>query len=378
MSMAQVDQYSGGAYTRRDSNQGPTDYEDAASPTRRDGKARICRQYVDSGSRGSGTIRGDLGLKRQRFAAAAFSPGAARLSCPRSQGSANGPCERNLPSVIDHVRLVDDLVYDVGLHKGEDSAFYLAKGYRVVAFEANDDLISSCRARFSREIAAGRMTLVEGAVSTSSKPTARFYKHPITVWGTTNTKWVARNLEAGESKPVDVPVVNFADMLRNTGMPSFMKIDIEGADTLCLEALLGFDQRPWSVSIESSQVWAELEAEFDLLERLGYYRFAVVQQATLPGRKIVTRTLDGGPLTFSFEADASGAFGSDIGPWMGRTEAMARYKRVFLAYRLLGHDLVRKTKLGRGLLGQAQRYLGIPLPGWYDTHAARSSTFGHL
>lgn len=273
--------------------------------------------------------------------------------------------------------LVDDLVYDVGLHRGEDSAFYLAKGYRVVAFEANTDLIGLCRARFSAEISAGRMAIVEGAISRSFEAMVRFYKHPNTVWGTTDEKWVARNLVVAESEAVDVPAVNFADALRNTGMPSFIKIDIEGADRLCLEALLGFDQRPRSVSIESSKDWAGLEAELSLLERLGYDSFAVVQQATIPGSEIATRTRDGSPLTFCFEDDASGAFGSDVGPWMGRAAAMARYRRIFWAYRLLGDDsLIRKTKLGRGLRGQAARYLGRPLPGWFDTHATQSSMVG--
>ena len=70
------------------------------------------------------------------------------------------------------VPLVNDLVYDVGLHKGEDSAFYLAKGYRVVAFEANPDLTSMCRARFSSEILAERLTIVEGAITASPAPSS--------------------------------------------------------------------------------------------------------------------------------------------------------------------------------------------------------------
>jgi len=272
------------------------------------------------------------------------------------------------------VPLVDDLAYDVGLHKGEDSAFYLAKGYRVVAFEANAALISLCRARFSTEIGAGRMTIVEGAISASDQPTVRFYQHPNTVWGTTDERFVARNLALGPSEAVDVPVVSFADLVRSTGMPSFIKIDIEGADRLCLEALLGFDQRPQWISIESSKDWTGLEAEFALLDQLGYDRFAVVQQASIPGSEAVTQTLNGNTLRFRFGEDASGAFGSDVGPWMRRAEAIARYRRVFLTYRLFGDDsLIRKTKLGRVVRGQADRYLSTPLPGWYDTHATRSS-----
>jgi FkbM family methyltransferase len=262
------------------------------------------------------------------------------------------------------------------MHKGEDTAFYLAKGYRVVAFEANAELVDACRQRFCAEIAAGRLTLIEGAVTDSGVATVRFYKHPLSTWGTTSEEAAERNLVVAESEPVDVPAVNFAEMLRSTGIPSFMKVDIEGSDMLCLEALLEFEQRPQSLSIESNKAdWSGIEAEFAMLERLGYDRFAVVQQGTIPGREICTRTLDGTPLEFRFEEDASGAFGSDVGPWMDRAAAIAKYKRVFLGYRLLGAgSLVRTTRLGRAFHGRAIRRLGRPLPGWFDTHAARSTS----
>ncbi len=48
-----------------------------------------------------------------------------------------------------------DLVYDVGMHRGEDTAFYLAKGYRVVGFEANPELVEACQRRFAAEIGGG-------------------------------------------------------------------------------------------------------------------------------------------------------------------------------------------------------------------------------
>jgi FkbM family methyltransferase len=275
----------------------------------------------------------------------------------------------------EQISLVDDLVYDVGMHKGEDSAFYLAKGYRVVAFEANAELVATCRQRFSSEIAAGRLTLVEGAITDSAAPSVRFYKHPLSTWGTISEEVATRNLVVAESEPVDVPAVNFVDMLRTTGIPSFMKVDIEGADMLCLEALSTFEQRPRSVSIESDKAsWATIRAEFALLAGLGYDRFAVIQQGTIPGSEIETRTLDGKPLRFRFEQDSSGAFGSDVGPWVDRAAALARYRRVLLGYRLLGAgSLVRTTRLGRRFHGALVKRLKRPVPGWFDTHAARST-----
>lgn len=276
------------------------------------------------------------------------------------------------------VPLVDDLVYDVGAHKGEDTAYYLAKGYRVVAFEANGELVRACEKRFADEIADGRLTLVEGAITDSDAPTVRFYRHPLSTWGTTSDEMVTRNLMVAASEAVDVPAVRFAEKLRETGMPSFIKIDIEGSDMICLRALLEFDHRPQSLSVESHKTdWSHIEAEFELLARLGYDRFAVVQQGDVAGRTLSTRRLDGSALTFRFDDDSSGPFGSDVGPWLDRRAAIKRYKRVFLAYRLIGaKSLLRQTRIGRRLHGIALRRLKRPLPGWYDTHAARSGEMG--
>lgn len=267
--------------------------------------------------------------------------------------------------------VTDDLIYDVGMHKGEDSAYYLALGYRVVGIEANPSLASDCRERFSTAIDLGRLTVIEGAITDSDASTVKFYVHPLSVWGTTYRSWVARNEAIAPSEEIEVATIRFADVLREHGMPHFLKIDIEGGDRVCLRELFDFRDRPRYVSIEAEQRdWAGLEHEFDTLTRLGCEQFAIVQQATIPGRSITTRGLNGKPVRYQFEADASGPFGDDVGPWLDRNTALARYRRVFVEQRLFGPgSLVRRTKLGRGLRSRAERLLDYPLPGWYDTHA---------
>jgi len=34
----------------------------------------------------------------------------------------------------------ENLVFDIGMHRGEDSEFYLKKGFRVIGVEANQEL----------------------------------------------------------------------------------------------------------------------------------------------------------------------------------------------------------------------------------------------
>lgn len=270
-----------------------------------------------------------------------------------------------------------DLIFDVGLHRGEDTAFYLAMGYRVIGFEANPALVHLCRKRFRSEIRQGRLEIIEGAVANTAR-SVTFYQHQLSAWGTTKGEWVQRNAALGESYALEVPAVDFAAAIHEHGMPHYLKIDIEGSDDVCLQALRDFDQRPAYVSWESEKKrFSDLIAEFDLLESLGYDRFAVVQQAGIQGHPTTTTKIDGTTVSYTFEPDASGSFGVDVRPWLTRERAVARYRRIFRQYRLFGDDsLLQSTTPGRMFRARLEKRLRRPLPGWHDTHAALSTTRG--
>lgn len=271
--------------------------------------------------------------------------------------------------------VVQDLIYDVGLHKGEDSAYYMALGYRVVGFEADPDLAAGCRARFRNELLSGQFSLIEGAIDASLDATTTFYRHLTqSVWGTTDETWVRRNEARGASVPVEVRTVNFAACLATTGTPYYMKVDIAGADALCFDALTTLAYRPPYVSLESSKEdFGALIAEFDMLEDLGYERFAVVQQCGMEETLVVTTVgRHGRPVRYRFEPGSSGPFGPDVGPWTSRDEAVAQYRKIFRQYRYLGDgSFVQRFTLTRKLRDRWSMLRGTKVPGWYDTHAAR-------
>ena len=58
-----------------------------------------------------------------------------------------------------------DLVYDIGMHKGEDAEFYLRKGFRVIAFEADPDLIRLCEGRLQSYVNSGQLTIIQRGVA---------------------------------------------------------------------------------------------------------------------------------------------------------------------------------------------------------------------
>jgi FkbM family methyltransferase len=264
-----------------------------------------------------------------------------------------------------------DLVYDIGLHQGEDTALYLAMGYRVIAFEADPEHCAAARQRFAEAIATDRLEVVEGAIA-AGEGTVTFYRHAEkSDWGTIDPNWVARNEPHGASTPVTVPIVDLAAKISESGVPYYAKIDIEGTDRFCLEVLGSFEERPAYVSIEASKTdWRELEKEFDLLEGLGYDRFAVVQQSNIGGSTLSSVTLDGDPLTCTMEPSSSGPFGRDLANWGSRSAALARYRGIFLLHRIFGDEAItRRTALGRRFVGRFVSAFPYPLNGWHDTHA---------
>jgi len=268
------------------------------------------------------------------------------------------------------------LVFDIGLHKGEDTNFYLKKGYKVIAFEANPVLVEFCQNRFKNEIAEGRLHIVEGAITSDLGPgPIRFYKNEkATVFGTIHPDWNRRNEAVGSGGAIiEVNRVNIAACLEKFDVPHFMKIDIEGADTAVLNALRGFDERPAYLSIESNKVdLNEVQKELDVLSGLGYVRFMAVQQAEVPKKRITTTDIHGKEFTFVFEKHASGPFGQDLGQlWLSAEACMAAYREIFKLYRIFGDEsLFRKVPGGLRFRKLLEMGWGHPLPGWYDTHAA--------
>jgi FkbM family methyltransferase len=285
----------------------------------------------------------------------------------------------------------NDLIYDVGLHRGEDTEFYLRKGFRVVAFEANPALVDSCRSRFAHFIERGQLVIIEGAIVDSGTLAAgcgrvRFYENEAgTGWGTVHQTWAERNQRQGApSNVMEVQTIDFARVVADHGVPHYLKIDIEGADLVCVSALKAFKERPDYISIESDKTsFANIGAEIDLFCELGYDSFQAVEQSRIPEcQRPPSPAREGSYVPHRFELGASGLFGAELEPsWKSRAEVLRLYRLIRLGYYLLGDEgrmykwqfrgASTLRRLANGLLG---RLTGAPVPGWYDTHARLSKT----
>jgi len=265
----------------------------------------------------------------------------------------------------------DDLIYDVGMNNGDDAAYYLEEGYRVLAIEANPQLAEAAAERFAGPLDEGRLEILNVGVA-EDEGVLPFYVNE------ENDHWSSFIQEVGwrdgtRGHVVTVPAVDFAACLREHGVPHYLKIDIEASDMLCLEALneVEPEQRPRYVSIEAeAESWSAAVRQFDLLARLGYTRFAIVQQGDIGERVAPIVTFDGRTIPCRFEMFSSGPFGEDLAcPWLAKHEAMRRYRRIFPAL-LAAHafdQLPKGTEIRHVVAALVRR----PLPGWFDIHAAR-------
>lgn len=273
----------------------------------------------------------------------------------------------------------EDLIYDVGMHVGEDTDFYLKKGFRVVAFEANPELVSLNHKKFAEQIENKQLVIVSGAIieyPVSDK--VKFYcNKKRSIWGTVDTEWVARNEKTGASHEViEVNTINFSKCLEQYGIPYYMKIDIEGADLVCLRALKGFELRPSYVSVESEKVhFNKLIDEIELMESLGYNQFLAVQQWDVPYTKVPRPAREGIYIPYKFIEGSSGLFGRELsGVFQNKVEILEVYKSIFKNYERFGDDTFwRKNKMAKLLILIISKIINKPIPGWYDTHAKHCS-----
>lgn len=270
----------------------------------------------------------------------------------------------------------DDLIFDIGMHVGNDTDYYLKKGFRVIAVEANHDLAEQCRERFGDAIAAGRLIIEEGAicgedVAAASGSVTFYVNRNNSQWSTVSSEVADINRARGarDVREIEVRVLSCAELFARHGTPHYVKIDIEGADDICLGAIAALKCKPRFISMESDKVsYDKVCEELRELSDAGYRRFAIVQQAWIKRQSIETRSRDGAPLRYAFKRASSGAFGEDLPEesWISLAEAERRYRRIFREYRLFGDRRHRHVRLLGTALG---RLRGTPLPGWYDTHA---------
>jgi FkbM family methyltransferase len=287
----------------------------------------------------------------------------------------------------------ENLIYDVGAHKGEDAEVYLKKGFRVIAIEANPEFCAIVSDKLQEFVKSGVLTVLNFAISNTSGEIEFYVDRDFSVFGTTNRDWVERNrgLGFGKVHTLTVKSARLPDIMKEYGVPRYCKIDIEGNDLEALSSLETVIEPPRFISIESDKTsWFSLLKEFETFEKLGYSQYKIVDQSLVPFQKGPTPPREGRFYNSSFEHGSTGLFGDELPePWLDLFQALEAYKGIFRGYAINGDNgfFTGGRKSMFHLLSKFQervfRFRGfknyttpeqiLPPVSWYDTHAMRIS-----
>jgi FkbM family methyltransferase len=260
-----------------------------------------------------------------------------------------------------------NLVFDVGMHTGSDTDFYLQKGFSVVAVEANPTLVRHAKTRFAEALATRRLKLYDVAVSHYEGEVEFFVSDEKSDWGTIYSERATLEHLAYEPVVRRVPCTTFDRILRDNETPYYLKIDIEGADTLCLEALLDWPDRPRYISIEASMVSRDGSfEELNLLSELGYRHFKIVNQALNSRVRCPNPPREGEFVDYRFDGTCSGPFGEEApGSWLPLEAATRRCLSIEKNRARFGMGGRQRGSIRHRL---HRLVTGQPV-GWYDIHA---------
>jgi FkbM family methyltransferase len=243
-------------------------------------------------------------------------------------------------------------IFDIGAHNGDDTEFYLGKGFDVVAVEANPHLVRVLAERFPAAIKEKRLAVVERAIVRGPEKEIPFY---INVdkddWSSVRQSWAVKDGMAVET--VRVRTVRLAELFRKFGVPHFLKVDIEGGDEDVARSLSDVPVLPEFVSFEMHN-----PIILAILATAGYTEFQLVNQWFNGFITPLDESREGTnywPEAGGFGSFHSGLFGRDLpsDEWLSLEETMA----LFVA-------------------NQAARKTGLMKTSWWDVHARRSPAEG--
>ena len=272
------------------------------------------------------------------------------------------------------------LILDVGMHRGEDTAWYLKLGCNVVAVDADPTLVAYTRKKFRKQVKSGRLSIIHAAVTDSNNEAIPFNISRNTFWNSLK-KGVAERTHVATGV-ITVRTRTLSSIMSEVGIPYYCKIDVEGYDEVCLRTLRDAPVLPEFISAETECVAdGEYLSDEDALgvlnalHDIGYTKFKLVDQPSLcvlgtemdfytsprprlqfgnpslvarlarrlkhptgPGIQAPVskeRELLGKRCGYDFPLGSTGPFGNDLsGDWMGYTTArhcLLRHRKAYFS-----------------------------------------------
>ncbi|MBB3319409.1 FkbM family methyltransferase [Rhizobium sp. BK181] len=244
-----------------------------------------------------------------------------------------------------HFASGSQLVFDLGMNNGDDTDYYLKRGFRVVALEANPTLCESAARRFETEVNDGRLTIVHAAIWEHSGEAVFHINLENDHWSSIDIGWAGRN--DGTCRAITVRCVTLSELFAEYGVPLYLKIDVEGVDHVVLDQLKELPSLPLYVSVEDCRFGFQY---LETLAACGYDGFKLLDQSTVP-------SLRDSSLGYNFPVGSSGPFGDDVpGAWSSYGSVVDSYSHTVRDFN--GNRLAPRTQ-------------------WWDIHCTRTPQEKH-
>ena len=167
-----------------------------------------------------------------------------------------------------------DLVFDVGAHVGDRGAAFRRLGARVVAVEPQPALVKVLRILYGLRAgvtieakAVGRSVGTTEIMINADNPTVSTSSHDFVEAARGAPGWEAQRW----GKTLRVPMTTLDALIARHGIPTFIKIDVEGFEA---EALAGLTQPVKALSFEFTTIQRDVAlASIERCKALGYTRF---------------------------------------------------------------------------------------------------------
>ena len=238
-----------------------------------------------------------------------------------------------------------NLIYDIGLHAGRDSEFYLKKGFKVVGVEANPEMAAKAAKYLSEYLIAGQFNIVQKALSDSSGAIVSFYVNDEKDdWSSLSQAVAEKNITT--SREIRVTTTTLSNIYAEFGVPYYLKCDIEGGDELIAMQMAKLDPLPNYASFEITTV-----SMLGILWGAGYRKFQLVNQALNFLTQPPSPASEGEYFARQFDGHCSGLFGRELSEsrWI---------------------DIEQVTSLYLDFINLRDRYEQFCM-GWLDVHATR-------
>ena len=238
-------------------------------------------------------------------------------------------------------------IFDLGAHTGEDTDFYLQKGFKVVAVEANPRLCEDMRSRFATQIRSNQLSLIDKAITDDETSEIEIYiNNEKNDWSSLYQDIASK--DKYEIEPLKVETCTLESLFEEFGVPYYLKCDLELFDIRIARKLLQNSGRPDYVSFEIHN-----HEILDVLVKCGYTEFHIRNQLFNGFIEKPNPTLEGkdywpGPMG-GFH---SGLFGKDLPPSEWKSNSST--KEILDAYEILSQTDFLKFS-------------------WLDVHARKSN-----